>query len=116
MKFLHQPFFAHPEDRIVVEFDKPTVVLLIHSSQFEKYKGGRTYKYRGGFYDKSPVEFKIPYKGVWHAVIEKGTYNNPIEVKAKAKVIKKGHHTLNGAVQLETPRKIEKHDDAFEYE
>lgn len=116
MKFLHQPFFANPEDRIVVEFDKPTEVMLIHTSQFDKYRGGRTYRYRGGFSEKSPIEFKVPYQGVWHVVIEKGTYKRPMEVRAKAKIIKRGHRTLNGAEQLETPRKIQKQSDAFEYE
>jgi len=98
----------------VVDFDKPTTVLLIHSDQLENYKGGKTYRYRGGPADKSPVEFTVPYDGVWHAVIEKGTYKNPLEVSGKAKLVKPRHRTLNGPEQTETRQKIEEYDDTFE--
>lgn len=114
MKFLHQPFMAKAKDRIVVDFDKPTVVLLIHSEQFKNYKGGKTYRYRGGHSEKSSVEFAVPYDGVWHAIIEKGTYKSPLEVSGRAKLIKAGPRTLNGPEQTETRQKIEEYDDTFE--
>lgn len=114
MKFLHQPFMAKAKDRIVVDFDKPTVVLLIHSDQFKNYKGGKTYRYRGGHSENPSVEFTVPYDGVWHAIIEKGTYKNPLEVSGKAKLHKPKHRTLNGPEQTETRQKIEEYDDTFE--
>lgn len=114
MKFLHQPFIAKAKDRIVVDFDKPTKVLLIHASQFHKYKGGRTYQYHGGHSENSPSEFTVPFDGTWHAIIEKGTYRNPLDVKGKAKLMKPRHSTLNGAEQNETHHKIEEYDDTLE--
>ncbi|NEN22498.1 DUF1883 domain-containing protein [Cryomorpha ignava] len=114
MKFLHQPFTAKAKERIVVDFDKPTKVLLIHTSQFAKYKGGRTYQYHGGHAETSPTEFTVPFDGVWHAIIEKGTYHNPLNVSGKAKLIKPRYSTLNGAEQNETHQKIEEYDDTLE--
>lgn len=114
MKFLHKPFNAKAKDRIVIEFDKPTRVLLIHSRQFEKYKKCRTHTYRGGFSEKSPVEFTIPFDGTWHAVIEKGTYRNPLNVSGNASLHKPKHHTLNGMEQNETHQAVSDYDDTYE--
>lgn len=115
MKFLHQPFSAKKNDRIVVSFSKPTRVLLIHSSHFKNYKGGKTYQYRGGHSEKSPVEFIIPEPGTWHAIIEKGTFKSPIEVTGKAKLVRPAPTTLNGSEQMETSQAREKdYDDTLE--
>jgi mRNA-degrading endonuclease HigB of HigAB toxin-antitoxin module len=76
---------------------------------------GKTYRYRGGFEEKSPVEFEVPFDGEWHAVIEKGTFKKPLEVKASAKLIKPKHHTLNGNEQMETHQAVEdEYDDTYE--
>jgi hypothetical protein len=115
MKFLRQPFQAKAKDRIVVSFDKPTKILLLHSSQLKNYKEGKTYQYRGGPESKSPVEFIVPSDGVWYAIIEKGTYQNPIEVNGSAKLIKPRPATLNGAEQMETHEKVSgTYDDTLE--
>jgi len=115
MKFLHQPFTAKKNDRIIVSFSEPTKVLLIHSSQFKNYKGGRTYQYRGGESDKSPVEFIVPAPGVWHAIIEKGTFKNPLDVTGNAKLVRPAPSTLNGSEQMETSQAREKdYDDTLE--
>lgn len=114
MKFLHQPFKSKSGQRIRVHFDKPTRVLLIHSQQFDRYKRGKTYQYRGGEADESPVHFDVPFEGVWHAVIEKGTYSNPLEVSGRAELLAIPHHTLNGSEQMETHQKVEEYDDTLE--
>lgn len=115
MKFLHRPFNAKANDRIKVTFSKPTKILLIHSEQFKNYKGGRTYTYRGGFMEKSPAEFTVPFPGTWHAVIEKGTYKNPLEVTGNAEIYTPGPATLNGTEQTETSRPgIKDYDDTLE--
>lgn len=115
MKFLHKPIKANPYQSISVEFSRPTKVLLIHSTHFDRYKKGKTYEYRGGYAEKSPVVFDIPFEGIWHAVIEKGTFKNPINVSGNAKLIKSKHKTLNGAEQMETHAKYEEeYDDTLE--
>jgi len=114
MKFLHKPLKAQAGDVIRVEFSRPTRVLLIQSRQFEKYKKGKTYHYRGGESEKSPVEFTVPFDGVWHAIIEKGTFKNPIDVSGNAELIKQKPITLNGTEQNETHIPVEEYDDTLE--
>ena len=57
--------------------------------EFKKYKRGKTHKYYGGWQETSPVIFDVPADGLWHAVIEKGTYKQPIEVEGNAFVLTK---------------------------
>ena len=115
MKFLHRPFKANPKDVVVVEFSAPTKILLLHRLEFNRYKKGRTYRYRGGFAEKSPVEFTIPAQGTWHVVIEKGTYKNPLEVTGSAKLIPHHYDTLNGMEQLEGRKKsVTEYDDTLD--
>lgn len=115
MKFLHRPFTAKANDRIKVTFSKPTKILLIHSGQFKNYKGGRTYEYRGGFKEESPAEFIVPFPGTWHAIIEKGTYNNPLDVTGSAEIYTPGPSTLNGSEQTETRQTgVKDYDDTLE--
>jgi len=114
MKFLHKPLKAQAGDIIRVEFSRPTKVLLIQSRQFEKYKKGKTYHYRGGAAEKSPVEFTVPFDGIWHAIIEKGTFNKPLDVSGNAQLIKQKPATLNGSEQNETHIPVEEYDDTLE--
>ncbi len=115
MKFLRQPFEAKAKDRIVVSFDKPTKILLIHSAELKSYKAGRTYQYRGGFEKNSPVEFEVPFDGTWYAIIEKGTFRQPLNVTGTAKLIKPRPSTLNGQEQNETHEKVSgPYDDTWE--
>jgi hypothetical protein len=115
MRFLHKPFSARAKDEIIVTFDAPTVVKLIHSSQFKNYKKGITYEYRGGQSDKSPVVFVVPFDGVWHAIIEKGTYSKPLDVTGDAELRKPLPDTLNGLEQNETHQKVSgPYDDTLE--
>ncbi len=115
MKILQKPFTAKEKDKIEVTFDKPTKVLLIESSQFTRYKKGLTYQYRGGKAEQSPVTFTVPFDGIWHAVIEKGTYTNPLEVTGNAKLIPHRYDTLNGSEQTgAAKRQVEEYDDTLD--
>lgn len=115
MKFLHKPFTAKQKDLITIEFDKPTKVLLLHASDFKRYKAGRTYQYRGGYSENSPVEFTVPYDGTWHAVIEKGTYNNPLKVTGNANITPHKYDTLNGLEQMESRKGVvSEYDDTLD--
>jgi hypothetical protein len=115
MKFLHKPFLAKAKDKIEVSFDKPTKVLLLESSEFSRYKKGLTYRYRGGLSKESPTSFIVPFDGTWHAVIEKGTFNNPLDVSGNAKLIPHRYDTLNGSEQTGTEkRSVEEYDDTLD--
>jgi len=115
MKFLHKPFNAKAKDKIEVSFDSPTKVLLIESSHFQRYKKGQTYQYRGGYFENSPVTFEVPFEATWHAIIEKGTFKNPIEVSGKAKLIAHQYDTLNGSEQTGvSKREVDEYDDTLD--
>lgn len=117
MKILQKPLSAKCRQIVKVNFSKPTKVKLLSHENFEKYKKGKTHQYRGGFYEASPVEFEIPYDGVWHAVIEKGSFNNPLEVTGTVDLLQPRLDSLNGNLQNETHAaygKNFKYDDTLE--
>ena len=82
MKFLFRPFEAKRKEIIEVEIDQPTKVKFMTARDLKAYRQGKTYSFHGGLFEESPVRFVIPYDGVWNAVVEKGTYHQPMEVKA----------------------------------
>lgn len=84
MRILQKPIKAKKGQKIEVTFSQPTKVKLLSSIQFKKYRGGKTHRYYGGQCEESPAVFEVPYNDIWHAVIEKGNYNNPIDVEGNA--------------------------------
>jgi hypothetical protein len=87
MKILQQPVKAKRNAIVQVHFDKPVVVKLISHNMFPKYKNGAKHVAQGGFYEQSPARFTVPYDGVWHAVIERGSHYNPIDVKGRVELL-----------------------------
>jgi len=87
MKFLYNSFKAKKKQIVKVTFDQPTKVKLMTSYDLNKYKQGRTHRYRGGFFEESPVYFRLPSDGIWNAVVEKGTTQNEIVVQASVNIL-----------------------------
>jgi hypothetical protein len=85
MKFLFRPFEAKRKEIIEVEIDQPTKVKFMTARDLKAYRMGKTYSYHGGLFEESPVRFVIPFDGVWNAVVEKGSYYQPMEVKANCR-------------------------------
>jgi hypothetical protein len=77
MRYLHRVFKAKKGNHVIVHFSEPTRVMLLGDYEYKKYKDHRTYNYRGGNLEVSPHDFEIPNDGLWHIVIEKGTYHDP---------------------------------------
>lgn len=90
MKYLHKQVKAGRNCVVLVTFDKPSKVMLLKDSDYRKYKGGKTYNYRGGFAENSPVKFILPEGATWHIIIEKGSYFNPTEINATVQVLPAG--------------------------
>ncbi len=84
MRILQKPIKAKKGQQVEVTFSRPTKVKLLSAGEFKKYKRGKTHKYYGGWQETSPVVFTIPDDGMWHAVVEKGSYNDPIQVEGNA--------------------------------
>ncbi|HQW04530.1 MAG: DUF1883 domain-containing protein [Flavobacteriales bacterium] len=82
MKFLYQSFEAKRKEIIEVEIDVPTKVKFMTARELKAYRQGKTHTYHGGMFEESPVRFVIPFDSIWTVVVEKGSYDAPIAVKA----------------------------------
>ncbi len=44
-------------------------VFLVDSSNFQKYKSGRQFKYYGGHYTQTPVRISVSGNGRWYLIV-----------------------------------------------
>ncbi|TVR38635.1 MAG: DUF1883 domain-containing protein [Cryomorphaceae bacterium] len=115
MKILRQKIYGKRKQLIKVHIDKPAVVKFFTPEAFSRYKRGFTHDYWGGFTEESPAVFEVPKKGVYIAVVEKGTFTNPIEVTARVELTPPEFDYLNGVPENETHSKLEaEYDDTLE--
>jgi hypothetical protein len=87
MKILQQSVKVKRGSRVLVKFSKPTNIYLMTEVNFKRYKDGASFRRLGGEYKQSPAEFVAPYDGTWHAVIERGSHFNPIDVTGSVEVL-----------------------------
>ena len=73
MKFLYRKYPAKKKEIIEVRTDQSAQVKFMTAAEFKKYAGGRTHSYFKGQENDEAISFTLPYDGVWHAVVEKGT-------------------------------------------
>jgi hypothetical protein len=85
MNYLHQEFYAGPNDVIEVTLDHAANVLLMDYANFNNYQNGRSYRYHGGYVKASPVRLSPPHHGHWHLIVDLGGY--PGSVRATARVL-----------------------------
>jgi hypothetical protein len=90
MRYLHGTVKANNEQAIRVHFDQPTRVLFLDDKNYNKYKDGLSFTYYGGHKEDSPVDFKVPYGGKWHVIVEKGWFN-PKDISSSIELVR-----LNG--------------------
>lgn len=86
MKYLHRILKAKKGTHIKVHFSEPAKILLLGDFHYKNYKEHRTYDYRGGVTQKSPLLFVIPNDGLWHVVIERGSYFHPKNIIANVEI------------------------------
>lgn len=72
MSFLHKQLSLHSGQVIEVTIDKAANVMLMDNSQFQHYRSGRQFRYRGGYMTQSPCRIAVPHSGTWHIVIDLG--------------------------------------------
>lgn len=70
MDYLHYEFDAGPSDPIEVVLDKAANVLLLDAADYQHYRNGERYSYRGGHVTVSPYVIQPPHQGHWHIVID----------------------------------------------
>lgn len=64
--------------------------MLLKEAEYKKYKDGKTYNYRGGFAENSPIKFVLPESATWHVIVEKGSYFNPKNITASVQILPPG--------------------------
>jgi hypothetical protein len=75
MKYLHDEFNAGPEDLVEVTLDGQANVMLLDSTNYDKYKNGESFRYYGGLAKVSPVRLVPPSQDHWHVVVDLGGYS-----------------------------------------
>lgn len=81
MKFMHYEWYdLGPEDIIEVTLDKQANVRLVDSTNFDRYKRGDSYDFRGGTQVKTPAHLSPPHRGHWHLVIDLEGYVGSVNV------------------------------------
>ncbi|MBI2425295.1 MAG: DUF1883 domain-containing protein [Candidatus Hydrogenedentes bacterium] len=87
MNYLKTEVQANRGDIIEVTLEGNAAnVMLLNSENFANYRSGRSFKYIGGFFEKSPAIFTAPNTGKWFVIVDLG--NRTGKVRAGVRVIK----------------------------
>ena len=84
MKFLYRKYPAKKKEIIEVRTDQAATVKFMTAAEFKKYAGGRTHSYFKGQENEEAISFTLPYDGVWHAVVEKGSHLEKADLTASS--------------------------------
>ncbi len=72
MEHINHEFDADEGDVAEVIIDRAANVLLLDEPNYELYKQGGEFHHLGGYATKSPIRWKVPKSGRWHAVVDLG--------------------------------------------
>lgn len=115
MKILSKSVQAKRSEILKVHVDQPAVVKFLTPEDYKRYKKGKTHRYWGGYTEESPARFEVPRKGSYFAVVEKGTFSNPVDLTARVEVCPPEFDYLNGMPENETHTAVEgEYDDTLE--
>ena len=74
---------AKQSDIVEVNLEQQSNVMLLTSSDFNKYKTGQGYRYYGDYYKETPLRLSIPFTGLWYVVVDLGGYAGIIKASAE---------------------------------
>ena len=86
MKYLHTSIRVKRGKVLRVLFDQPTKVMILSDLEYKNYQNHRTFTYYGGYSEEESFEIEVPRDGVWHVVVELGSYFNPKSVNASVQI------------------------------
>lgn len=71
---LHYEFDGQLGDLVEVALDHSANVQLLDPSNYERYRNGQAFRYRGGYAVSvsSPFRVSVPHAGHWHVVVDLG--------------------------------------------
>jgi len=80
--YLHYEFDASAGDQVEVALDHAANVQLLDPANYQNYRGGRAYRYHGGYVTRSPYRLPFPRAGHWHLVIDLGGQAGTVKASA----------------------------------
>ncbi|CAN5908320.1 DUF1883 domain-containing protein [soil metagenome] len=78
MNYLHAESCLNSGDLAVVPLDSQANVMLMDDLNYSSYRRGDSYRYFGGFAERSPIRIAAPYSGHWNVVVDLGGYAGSI--------------------------------------
>lgn len=105
MKFLYKKYQAKKKEIIEVKTDARTKVKFLTAYDFNLYQKGKTHRYYGGTFEAGTIKFVCPFDSVWHAVVEQGTYSNPLHVSANCSLLPPDRNTLS-SIAIDAPDSV----------
>lgn len=70
--FIHAREHLSAGDIVVVNCSHQCNVLVMDDLNFQHYRSGRPFEFRGGFYKMLPARIAVPYAGNWNVAIDLG--------------------------------------------
>jgi hypothetical protein len=86
MSFLHQREYLDEGDVVVVDCSHQCNVMLTTDNDFQNYRSGRAFHYRGGFFKRLPARIAVPHTGYWNITLDLG--GGSANIKYSINVIK----------------------------
>lgn len=84
--------FGYLEEGTIIEvvlMGSAANVQLLDSTNFNKYRQGKRYRYYGGLATKSPINLKVPYPSHWYVAIDRRGLQGTRTVQSMVRVLPK---------------------------
>ena len=79
----HELGNASAGDIAEVSLDHAANVILLDSSNYQRYRQGQQHTYYGGHISETPVRIAIPHSGHWYVAIDLGGYASNVRSSAR---------------------------------
>ena len=70
MDYGYSEFTVAAGSVIQVTLDRQANVLLLDPSDYNCFRAGRSFHYRGGWSTRSPYSLTVPHAGYWYVVVD----------------------------------------------
>jgi hypothetical protein len=84
LNFLHHDLGQLPGNAVIeVSLDKAANVKLMDTPNFNSYRRGGSYEFKGGHATRSPFSLAVPHAGHWHVAIDLGGYAGTVRAAVR---------------------------------
>ncbi|MBN1523617.1 MAG: DUF1883 domain-containing protein [Spirochaetales bacterium] len=79
MNYLHYKLKVDPQHFIKVVLNARATIKLLDTLNYFKYQSGKPYEPTSEYRDLLTIDMKVPFKSIWHVIIEHGNYTGIIK-------------------------------------